>query len=108
MLTRKGLIGALAVFVFSIVVAGTCFSLAATGQGQSVSDTDDWEYLIVTGGRVNLSTTGAGQTKQKIFQEAVTVERNLDQLGKEGWMLVAVSGGLNDPTFFMKRPVRAK
>ena len=108
MLTRKRQIGAFTVLLVAMAIAGTCFSFAARGQGQSANDTDDWEYLIVAGGRVSLSP-GSGQGKQKIFQEAVTVERNLDQLGKEGWILVAVTGSQPEqPVFYLKRPVRSR
>lgn len=109
MITHKRLIGALTVLLVAMSVAMTCFSFAAKGQVQPASDADDWEYLIVAGGRISISPGSPGQGKQKIFQEAVTVERNLDQLGKEGWMLVAVTGNqAEQPVFYLKRPVRSK
>ena len=65
-----------------------------------------WEYLFVAdGGNSLTSVQTPGQRKQKEFgREAVTVEKNLDRLGNEGWELVAVSGTPNEPTFTLKRP----
>ena len=67
---------------------------------------EKWEYLIVADGGNSLNSVQTpGQRKQKEFgREAVTVERNLDRLGNEGWELVAVSGTPNEPTFTLKRP----
>jgi hypothetical protein len=69
-----------------------------------------WEYLIVSGGSVNLSTSGnesySGMRKQpdtSFRKEFFPLERNFDKLGAEGWELVSVHGQLNDPVYFFKR-----
>lgn len=75
---------------------------------QNSASSDQWEYLIVAGGNVSTEPGGYGSgRKQKVFgAEASAVERNLDLLGDDGWELVAVSGSVNQPTFFLKRPKR--
>jgi hypothetical protein len=67
-----------------------------------------WEYLIVADGNVSLTPSGSvGQRKQKDFgREAVTVQKNLDRLGGDGWELVAVGGTPNEPILYLKRPKR--
>jgi len=67
-----------------------------------------WEYLIVADGNVALNSSGSvGPRKQKDFgREAVTVQKNLDRLGTDGWELVDVGGTPNEPIFYLKRPKR--
>ncbi|HZS04582.1 MAG TPA: hypothetical protein VFD58_07080 [Blastocatellia bacterium] len=93
--------------------------LAAFGQSsrhdskghEEASAPSQWEYLVVSGGNVNLSTAGnesyGGMRKQPdgaFNREAFPLERNLDKLGAKGWELVAVTGPPNDPIFYLKRP----
>jgi hypothetical protein len=70
-----------------------------------------WEYLVVGGGNVNLSTIGneqygsmRKQPEGAFSRESFPLERNLDKLGAEGWELVAVTGPPQDPIFYLKRP----
>lgn len=69
---------------------------------------DQWEYLIVTGGNVNLTGIGSEMGKRKqpdnSFREASVVQRNLDKLGQQGWELVAVYGLPTEPIYYLKRP----
>lgn len=91
--------------VLALAVLGSVLAWSTTAsRGQERSGVE-WEYLIVAGGNVNFPGGGGpGKNKQKEFaQEAVTVERNLDRLGAEGWELVAVYGAPNNPTFYLKR-----
>jgi hypothetical protein len=70
-------------------------------------EAQDLEYLIVAGGNVMLGPglgSEPGRKKQNEFnREAVTVERNLDRLGAQGWELIQVGGAPNDPVFYLKR-----
>jgi len=102
MFTRKRLIGVAAIAVLLLV-------LGASIQKRDSSDDKQWEYLIVAGGNVALSSTTStpGKRKQNEFRaEASTVEQNLDRLGDQGWELVTVGGSVNEPVFYLKRPVR--
>lgn len=84
------------------------FVLGAAVQKHDASD-DKWEYLIIAGGNVALSSTSGtpGRRKQNEFRaEATAVEQNLDRLGEQGWELVAVGGPINEPAFYLKRPAR--
>jgi hypothetical protein len=69
-----------------------------------------WEYLIVSGGSSNLSTSGnenypsmRKQTDGSFSREFFPLERNFDKLGAKGWELVSIHGTLNDPVYFFKR-----
>jgi hypothetical protein len=69
-----------------------------------------WEYLIVSGGSANLSTSGnenypsmRKQTDGSFAREYFPLERNFDKLGAKGWELVSVHGSPNDPVYFFKR-----
>jgi len=74
-----------------------------------------WEYLVVSGGSVNLSTSGnenypsmRKQPDGSFSREYFPLERNLDKLGAKGWQLVSVHGTPNDPVYFFKRPKEVK
>ena len=96
----------------TVVLLSVCLVIAyilrisAPTLAQDSDTREKWEYLIVADGGNSLNPVQTpGQRKQKDFgREAVTVERNLDRLGNEGWELVAVSGTPNEPTFTLKRP----
>lgn len=107
MITHKRLIaGAVMSGVLLLLSAGSFGSNA--NQQKSEGSEDRWEYLIVAGGRT-LLTAGSGspgERKQKAFAAEAAVERSLDQLGADGWELVAVSGTPNEPSFFLKRPAK--
>jgi hypothetical protein len=82
------------------------------GSGDRKSGTEtQWEYLVVSGGSVNLSTSGnenyPSMRKERdgsFNREYFPLERNFDKLGAKGWELVSVYGSLNDPVYFFKRP----
>jgi hypothetical protein len=69
-----------------------------------------WEYLVVSGGSVNLSTSGnesyPSMRKERdgsFNREYFPLERNFDKLGAKGWELISVHGSPNDPVYFFKR-----
>ena len=69
---------------------------------------DPWDYLVVAGGRVNLSGGGVDSRMRKqpddsFAQEAYALERNFDKLGAKGWQLVSVYGNPNEPVYYFKR-----
>jgi hypothetical protein len=113
--SRRTLLGLVA---FAILLAGSGLAWSVVrARSQDRSDrqereeaSKDWEYLIVAGGNVMLGPglgSEPGRKKQNEFnREAVTVERNLDRLGAQGWELIHVGGPPNDPFFYMKRVKR--
>lgn len=92
-------------------------AFAAYGQRKEAADDrtsraeTQWEYLIVSRGSVNLSTSGnenypnmRKQPDDSFAREYFPLERNFDKLGAKGWELVSVHGAPNDPVYFFKRP----
>ena len=69
-----------------------------------------WEYLIVSGGSSNLSTSGnegypnmRKHPDSSFNREYFPLERNFDKLGAKGWELVSVHGTSNEPVYFFKK-----
>jgi len=98
-----------AVVVLSLLSLATFFR--ASGQGSRSGKEKDaevqWEYMVVSGGTVNLSGVGdLGQKKlpDNSFREASVLQRNLDKLGQKGWELVAVQGPPIEAIYYLKRP----
>lgn len=104
---------------FSILLIAALVAIAGFGQSSHQDSKKhnepsaelQWEYLVVAGGNVNLSTSGNEQygsmRKQpdgSFGREAFALERNLDKLGAKGWELVTVSGTPTDPVYYLKRP----
>lgn len=103
----------------AIILSASLLFCALTVSGQrSREDREDkdaskessaeiqWEYLVVSGGNINVSTSGndSSMRKQTDFsREAYPLERNLDKLGSKGWELVAVHGSPVEPVFYLKR-----
>jgi len=100
------------------ISASLALFVAFAVYGQRRESTDDrrggdeaqWEYLIVAGGSVNLSTSGnenypsgRKQPDGSFSREYFPLERNFDKLGAKGWELVSVYGSSNDPVYFFKR-----
>jgi hypothetical protein len=100
--------------------AALIVSVAFAVHGQRKDSKDDvtnvqWEYLVVSGGHANLSTSGnenyPGLRKQpdtSFAREYFPLERNFDKLGAKGWELVAVYGPPNEPVFYFKRAKESK
>ncbi len=68
---------------------------------------EQWEYLVVAGGNVNLSSSGSGSMRKEptltSFRENFPLQQNLDKLGAKGWELVQVSGGPGDAVYYFRR-----
>lgn len=81
----------------------------STDDRESETETQ-WEYLVVSGGTANLSTSGnedypkmRKQQDTSFNREYFPLERNFDKLGAKGWELISVYGPTNDPVYFFKR-----
>lgn len=68
-----------------------------------------YEYLVLVGGRSNLTSAGGNPSLSKLsldssFRENYPLERNLDKLGAEGWELITViAPPQGDPVYYLKR-----
>jgi hypothetical protein len=103
-----------------VVIAGALLSIAIAAtlarnvDSKEPADADAWEYLVITGGTVNLESVSSSQFKemQKLpdgsFREASVLQRNLDKLGARGWQLITVNGSSNSPIYYFKRPKEVK
>jgi hypothetical protein len=106
-----------------VAVSITLFvAFAAYGHRKEAAEDDrtggteqQWEYLVVSGGSVNLSTSGNDnypsmrkQPDGSFSREYFPLERNFDKLGAKGWELVSVHGPTNDPVYFFKRRKEGK
>lgn len=102
----------LAIFVATVVasclVAGVWAQRSSSSSKEPAAETQ-WEYLVVAGGAVNLSSEGLGSNRMRkqpddsFAQEAYALERNFDKLGAQGWQMVAVHGAPNNPVYYFKR-----
>lgn len=109
---RMLLFASLAISAILLCLAAQAVAQRANGSTEPAPATQ-WEYLVVAGGTVNLSSAGVDSRMRKqpddsFNREAYALERNLDKLGAKGWQLVAVSGSPNDPVFYLKRPKEGK
>jgi hypothetical protein len=89
--------------------------IAFAAYGQRKADREggtetQWEYLIVSGGSSNLSTSGnegypnmRKRPDDSFNREFFPLERNFDKLGAKGWELVSVHGSPNEPVYFFKK-----
>ena len=97
-----------AIVLLIVTAAVTAQRSRGDARNESTSGTQ-WEYMIVAGGNVNLSTAGNEQypnmrkSDGPFSREWFPLERNLDKLGAKGWELVAVGGNPADPIFYLKR-----
>jgi hypothetical protein len=100
--------------LFALATVVLLLSMSAWA-GQEGRETDrhtasgqQWEYLVVAGGSLNLSPSGNDRLRKapdgSFTREAFPLERNLDKLGALGWELVSVTGSSQDPVFYLKRP----
>jgi hypothetical protein len=68
---------------------------------------EQWEYLVVAGGHVNLSSSGSATMRKEpaisAFRENYPLQQNLDKLGAKGWELLHVAGNPSDPVYYFKR-----
>ena len=98
-------VSVLVVVVITGAAARSLQNRSSAEDAQSPSG-DGWEYLVVSGGTVNLSPSDSGSLRKEpgaFTREWFPLEKNLDKLGAKGWELVAVAGSSADPTFYLKR-----
>lgn len=92
----------------SIIIALVIVTVTFAKQ-RSTKETDKtaWEYLVIVGGRSNLSSSGnskmAKLSLDSSFREHFPLEMNLDKLGAEGWELVTVTMAQSEPIYYLKR-----
>lgn len=101
-------ISAISVLVAVVITSAAAHSLQnrAGAEEPQTSGGEGWEYLVVSGGNVNLTPSDSGTMRKEpgaFGRESFPLERNLDKLGAKGWELVAVTGSAADPTFYLKR-----
>lgn len=100
------------VMILSLLVVWRVSGQSSDGAKDSAqTSATQWEYLIVTGGNVNLTGVGSEMSKRKAdgsFREATVVQRNLDKLGQQGWELVTVHGLPTEPIYYLKRAKEAR
>ena len=104
---------ALFLVAFAAIATNSHFGKAADDRTSGTEP--QWEYLIVSGGSANLSTSGnenypsmRKQPDGSFSREFFPLERNFDKLGAKGWELVSVHGSVNEPVYFFKRLKESK
>jgi hypothetical protein len=105
---RMLLFASLAIAAILICLAVQVLAQRSSNSTKEPATETQWEYLVVAGGTVNISSAGVDSRMRKqpddsFPREAYALERNFDKLGAKGWELVAVSGPVNDPVFYFKR-----
>lgn len=93
-----------------LVIATVAFAKQRSSHSKDTDKTEkiEWEYLVIVGGRNNLSTSGTNGKLAKLslesgFRENYPLEMNLDKLGAEGWEIVTVTMTQTEPIYFLKR-----
>jgi hypothetical protein len=92
--------------IFLIFAFAISLALTQARGASAIQSGEQWEYLVVAGGSVNLSPpTHENMRKEPgpFSREAFPLETNMDKLGTKGWELVSVSGSAADPVLFFKR-----
>lgn len=97
----------LAGIILVLVIATVAFAKQRSSQAKT-TDKIEWEYLVIAGGRHNLSGAGTNGKLAKLslesgFRENYPLELNLDKLGAEGWEIITVTMTQNEPVYFLKR-----
>jgi hypothetical protein len=96
----------LVALVVSLILAEIVFG-QRVARDSAVYAGGGWEYLVVSGGTVNLSATDHDSMRKEptvaAFREAFPVEENLDKLGAKGWQLVSVEASPKGPMYYFKR-----
>jgi hypothetical protein len=109
--TRISLIAILVSLVLFVAFVAYGRQDKETSEARKSAAETQWEYLVVSGGSANLSTSGnenyPSMRKERdgsFNREYFPLERNFDKLGAKGWELISVYGSPNDPVYFFKRP----
>lgn len=94
----------------ALLIVTVAFSTQRSSRAKESDRSDgkaDWEYLVIVGGRQNLSSSGnnkmAKLSLDSSFREHFPLEANLDKLGAEGWELVTVTMARDEPIYYLKR-----
>lgn len=99
-------------FLFALVVAAAIGVTSTLGLAQPRASENDgpqveqWEYLIVAGGTVNLNPSDSATMRKApgaFNRENFPLEQNMDKLGAKGWELVTVTGSPADPVYYFKK-----
>src|SRR5262245_46599768 len=97
--------GAIIIILASVLVTRTIAQ--RDGEAGIPAGAEQWEYLVVSGGNVNLNPTGNSSMRKEpsggFGREAFVLEQNLDKLGAKGWELISIEEGRGEPTFYFKR-----
>lgn len=93
-----------------LVIATVAFANKRSSHSGDTSKTEkvEYEYLVIAGGRNNLSSSGTNGKLAKLslesgFRENYPLEMNLDKLGAEGWEMVTVTMAQPEPIYYLKR-----
>jgi hypothetical protein len=102
------LLAAAAFMVFIHRTTPTVAAAPATSSSLSESDSNQWEYLVVTSpSNVNFGQSSSPSMRKDrsgaFAREGFVLEQNMDKLGAKGWQLVSVTGG-PEPVYYFKRP----
>ncbi|MBS1787867.1 MAG: hypothetical protein JST85_09105 [Acidobacteria bacterium] len=96
-----------AVAMLSFLSMAAVFNVSGQSSRDKEKDAEvQWEYMVVSGGTVNLSGVSDLSRKQPdnaFAGEASVLQRNLDKLGQKGWELVTVHGSPAQPVYYLKR-----
>lgn len=93
----------------SIILVITTIAIAPQRSSRAKDkDKVEWEYLVIAGGRSNLSSVGTSSKLAKLgldsgFRENYPLEMNLDKLGAEGWEVITVVMAQPEPIYYLKR-----
>ncbi len=96
----------LASAIAALLIATLAFATQRSSRDKE-SDKTNWEYLVIVGGRQNLTSSGNNKMAKlaldSSFREHFPLEANLDKLGAEGWDLVTVTMARDEPIYYLKR-----
>lgn len=96
-----------AILLILVTASVTRTGAQRDGDAEPAAASERWEYLVVSGGNVNLHPSGNSSMRKErdsgFAREAFVLEQNMDKLGVKGWELVSVEGSPGDPTLYFKR-----
>lgn len=91
-----------------LVLTTIAFAQQRSSRAKDTDNKIEWEYLVIAGGRNNLSSAGTSSKLAKLglesgFRENYPLEMNLDKLGAEGWEVITVTLTQTEPIYYLKR-----